>query len=250
MNLCVNARDAMPQGGTLMLSATNLWLKETDFQKPLDAPAGAYIALTIADTGIGMPPETVARIFDPFFTTKEIGKGTGLGLSTTIGILKSHKGFINVSSEVGKGTEFKVFLPAIDTTALEPGKEQTFSPVAQKLILVVDDEASIRSVTQATLEAHHYTVFTANDGKAAIASYAEHNDKINLILLDMMMPLMDGQATIRALKRINPEVKIIAVSGLFSNKELALKVGAKNFLQKPYTSQDLVLMIDELCKPS
>ena len=250
MNLCVNARDAMPQGGTLMLSATNLWLKETDIQKPLDAPAGAYIALTIADTGVGMPPETVARIFDPFFTTKEIGKGTGLGLSTTIGILKSHKGFINVSSEVGKGTEFKVFLPAIDTTALEPVKEQTFSPVAQKLILVVDDEASIRSVTQATLEAHHYTVFTANDGKAAIASYAEHNDKIDLILLDMMMPLMDGQATIRALKRINPEVKIIAVSGLSSNKESALKVGAKNFLQKPYTSQDLVLMIDELCKSS
>ncbi|NJR39200.1 MAG: PAS domain S-box protein [Leptolyngbyaceae cyanobacterium CSU_1_4] len=165
MNLCVNARDAMPQGGTLTLSATNLWLKETDIQKPLDAPAGAYIALTVADTGTGMPPEIVARIFDPFFTTKEIGKGTGLGLSTTIGILKSHKGFINVSSEVGKGTEFKVFLPAIDTTTLEPVKETKVSPMNQKVILVVDDEASIRSVTQATLEAHDYTVFVANDGR-------------------------------------------------------------------------------------
>jgi two-component system, cell cycle sensor histidine kinase and response regulator CckA len=248
MNLCVNARDAMPQGGILSLSATNLWLKETNIQKPLDAPAGAYIAITVADTGSGMPPEIVARIFDPFFTTKEIGKGTGLGLSTTIGILKSHKGFINVSSEVGKGTEFKVFLPAIDTQTMEPVKEPAFSPVAEKLILVVDDEASIRSVIQATLEAHHYSVLIASDGREAIALYAEHNDKINLVLLDMMMPSMDGQTTIRALKKIDPDVKIIAVSGLFSNKELALNAGAKSFLQKPYTNQDLVVMIDELDK--
>ncbi|MBW4517474.1 MAG: PAS domain S-box protein [Timaviella obliquedivisa GSE-PSE-MK23-08B] len=246
MNLCVNARDAMPKGGTLTLSATNLWLKETDIQKPLDAPAGAYIALTVADTGTGMPPEIVARIFDPFFTTKEIGKGTGLGLSTTIGILKSHKGFINVSSEVGRGTVFKVFLPAADTLTLEPVEEAKFSQVNQKLVLVVDDEASIRSVTQATLEAHDYTVFVASDGREAIASYAEHNDKINLVLVDMMMPLMDGQTTIRALKRINPDVKVIAVSGLSSNKELALRAGAKSFLQKPYTSQDLVSLINEL----
>jgi PAS domain S-box-containing protein len=246
MNLCVNARDAMPQGGTLTLSATNLWLKETDIQKPLDAPAGAYIAITVADTGTGMPPEIVARIFDPFFTTKEIGKGTGLGLSTTIGILKSHKGFIDVSSDVGKGTEFKVFLPATDTQTMEPVKEPTFSPVSEKLILVVDDEAPIRSVIQATLEAHHYTVLIASDGREAIALYAEHNDKINLVLLDMMMPSMDGQTTIRALKRIDPEVKIIAVSGLSSNKEIALKAGAKGFLQKPYTNQDLVDLIDGL----
>lgn len=250
MNLCVNARDAMPDGGILTLSASNLWLKEADIRKPLDAPVGAYIAITVADTGTGMSPEIVARIFDPFFTTKEIGTGTGLGLSTTIGILKSHKGFINVSSEVGKGTEFKVFLPAIDTTTMEPVKEAAFSPVTQKLVLVVDDEASIRSVTQATLEAHHYTVLLASDGREAIALYAEHNDTVNLVLLDMMMPSMDGQTTIRALKRIDPDVKIIAVSGLFSNKELALKAGAKSFLQKPYTHQDLVLMIDDVDRNS
>jgi len=244
MNLCVNARDAMPHGGTLTLSATNLWL--TDIQKPPDAPAGAYIAITVADTGTGMPPEIVARIFDPFYTTKEIGKGTGLGLSTTIGILKSHKGFINVSSDVDKGTEFKVFLPAIDTMTMEPVKETVFRSIDQKLILVVDDEAPIRSVTQAMLEAHHYTVFTASDGREAIALYAEHNDKINLVLLDMMMPSMDGQTTIRALKRIDSEVNIIAVSGLCSNKEIALKAGAKGFLQKPYTNQDLVELIDQL----
>lgn len=246
MNLCVNARDAMPHGGTLTLAATNLWLKETNTQKPLDAPVGAYIAITVADTGTGMPPEIVARIFDPFFTTKEIGKGTGLGLSTTIGILKSHKGFINVSSEVGKGTEFKVFLPAIDTQTMEPVKESAFKPIAEKLILVVDDEAAIRSVIEATLEAHHYTVLTANEGKEAIALYAEHNDRVELVLLDMMMPSMDGQTTIRALKRIDPNVKIIAVSGLSSNKESALKAGVKGFLQKPFTSQDLIMMINEL----
>jgi PAS domain S-box-containing protein len=250
MNLCVNARDAMPQDGVLTLSASNLWLKENDPHKPLDAPAGAYIVITVADTGTGMSPEIAARIFDPFFTTKEIGKGTGLGLSTSIGILKSHKGFINVSSRVGKGTEFKVFLPAIDTATMEPVKEPTKEPeavpVKDKLILVVDDESSICTVTQATLEAHHYQVLVANDGQEAIDQYAQHHDTIHLVLLDMMMPLMDGQTTIRALKRIAPQVKIIAVSGLSSNKDLALKAGAKGFLQKPYTSQDLIDLIDQL----
>jgi two-component system, cell cycle sensor histidine kinase and response regulator CckA len=250
MNLCVNARDAMPQGGILTLSANNLWLKENDPQKPLDAPAGAYIVLSVADTGTGMSPEVAARIFDPFFTTKEIGKGTGLGLSTSIGILKSHKGFINVSSRVGKGTEFKVFLPAIDTATMEavkePVKEPEPVPVDQKLILVVDDEASICTVIQATLEAHHYQVLVANNGQEAIDQYAQHNDTIHLVLLDMMMPMLDGQTTIRALKRIDPQVKIIAVSGLSSNKDVALKAGAKGFLQKPYTSEDLVDLIDKL----
>jgi CheY-like chemotaxis protein len=250
MNLCVNARDAMPQGGVLTLSASNLWLQESDPQKPLDAPAGAYIAISVMDTGMGMPPEIVARIFDPFFTTKEVGKGTGLGLSTSIGILKSHKGFINVSSNVGRGTEFKVFLPAIDTTTLEAVKEPPqvieLAPVVdEKVILVVDDEASIRAVTQATLEALHYTVLVANDGREAIDYYAQHNDTINLVLLDMMMPSMDGQTTIQALKRIHPEVKIVAVSGLSSNKDLALKAGAKGFLQKPYSSQDLINLVEE-----
>jgi two-component system, cell cycle sensor histidine kinase and response regulator CckA len=250
MNLCVNARDAMPNGGVLTLSASNLWLKESNPQKPLDAPAGAYIALSVTDTGMGMSPDIVARIFDPFFTTKEVGKGTGLGLSTSIGILKSHKGFINVSSNVGKGTEFKVFLPAIDTTTMEPVKEpiqeMASAPVDKKVILVVDDEASIRAVTQATLETHHYTVLVANDGREAIDHYAQHNDTINLVLLDMMMPSMDGQTTIRSLKRIDPEVKVIAVSGLSSNKDLALKAGAKGFLQKPYSSQELMDLIEEL----
>jgi two-component system, cell cycle sensor histidine kinase and response regulator CckA len=249
MNLCVNARDAMPNGGVLTLAASNFWLKESDPQKPLDAPAGAYIAISVTDTGMGMSPEIVARIFDPFFTTKEVGKGTGLGLSTSIGILKSHKGFINVSSNLGKGTEFKVVLPAIDTTTMEavqePTQEIESTPVDKKVILVVDDEASIRAVTQATLETHHYTVLVANDGREAIDYYAQHNDTINLVLLDMMMPSMDGQTTIRSLKRIDPEVKIIAVSGLSSNKDLALKAGAKGFLQKPYSSQELIDLIEE-----
>jgi two-component system, cell cycle sensor histidine kinase and response regulator CckA len=248
MNLCVNARDAMPHGGTLTLSASNLWLKENDPQKPLDAPAGAYIAISVADTGTGMPPEITARIFDPFFTTKEIGKGTGLGLSTTIGILKSHKGFINVSSDVGKGTEFKVFLPAIDTATMEPVKEPTkleTPQVTQKLILVVDDEVTIRTVTQATLEAHQCRVLAASDGREAIEQYAQHSD-IDLVILDMMMPSMDGQTTIRALKKIDPGVKVIAVSGLASNKEIALEAGANAFLQKPYINQDLIDLMDEL----
>jgi two-component system, cell cycle sensor histidine kinase and response regulator CckA len=251
MNLCVNARDAMPQGGTLTLSANNLWLKQTDPQKPLDAPEGAYIVISVTDTGTGMPPEVTARIFDPFFTTKEIGQGTGLGLSTTIGILKSHRGFINVASQVGKGTEFKVFLPAIDTRTMEPIqepiKEPEVPPIEKQLILVVDDEATIRTVTQATLEAHHYTVLVASDGREAIDQYAQQ-EGISLVILDMMMPSMDGQTTIRALKKIDPHVKIIAVSGLAPNKESALEAGALAFLQKPYSNQDLIDLIDELNK--
>jgi PAS domain S-box-containing protein len=250
MNLCVNARDAMPQGGTLTLAATNLWLTETDPQKPPDAIAGAYIAITVADTGIGMPPEVAARIFDPFFTTKEIGKGTGLGLSTTIGILKSHRGFINVSSTVGKGSAFKVFLPAIDANTMEPvqeiAKEIEEAPTEKKIVLVVDDEAPIRAVTQATLEAHHYKVLMASDGREAIDCYAQNSDEIALVLLDMMMPTLDGQAAIHALHTINPDVKIIAVSGLSSNKEIALKAGAKGFLQKPFATQELVDKIDRI----
>ena len=174
MNLCVNARDAMPDGGTLSIVAENSNIDENYARIHIDAQVGAYVLVTIADTGIGIPPELVDRIFDPFFTTKEIGKGTGLGLSTVIGIIKSHHGFIDVYSELGNGTRFKIYLPATDASEAIITNDAPPLLGQGELILVVDDEVAIREITKATLETHGYQTLIASDGIEAIALYAEH----------------------------------------------------------------------------
>jgi two-component system, cell cycle sensor histidine kinase and response regulator CckA len=242
MNLCVNARDAMPNGGTLKITVENLVVDENYTKMNLDAKVGSYVVITITDTGIGITPETLDRIFEPFFTTKELGKGTGLGLSTVLGIVKSHGGFINVYSEVGKGSEFKVYLPAIDAMETAEEQDQELPQGSGELILVVDDEAAIREITKASLENHNYQAITACDGIEAIALYAENRDKISVVLTDMVMPSMDGATTIRTLRKINPEVKIIAVSGLASSDKVntAYQMGVKAFLSKPYTAKKLL----------
>jgi PAS domain S-box-containing protein len=245
MNLCVNARDAMPNGGTLTICAENFLVDENYARMHLDAQVGSYIAITVSDTGVGIAPEILDRIFEPFYTTKEFGKGTGLGLSTVLGIIKSHGGFINVYSEIGKGSQFKVFLPAQQTpeTLEEPEKELPSGN--GELILVVDDEDSIRDITKTSLEIHNYKAITACDGIEAIALYAEHRDEISVVLTDMLMPSMDGLTTIRTLKKINPNVKIIAVSGLASTEKVnaAADIGVKAFLSKPYTAKQLLQTI-------
>lgn len=245
MNLCVNARDAMPNGGTLTICAENFLVDENYARMHLDAKVGAYVAITVADTGVGIAPEIIDRIFEPFYTTKEFGKGTGLGLSTVLGIVKSHGGFVSVYSEIGKGSQFKVFLPAqqIPESLEEPEKEL---PTGNgELILVVDDEDSIRDITKTSLETHNYKAITASDGIEAIALYAEHRDEISVVLTDMLMPSMDGLTTIRTLKKINPNVKIIAVSGLASTEKVnaAADIGVKAFLSKPYTAKQLLQTI-------
>ncbi|TBR59596.1 hybrid sensor histidine kinase/response regulator [Westiellopsis prolifica IICB1] len=245
MNLCVNARDAMPMGGSLGISGENFLVDENYARMHFDARIGAYVAITVCDTGVGITPEILDRIFEPFYTTKEFGKGTGLGLSTVLGIVKSHGGFINVYSEIGKGSQFKVFLPAqqIPETTEEPEKELPSGN--GELILVVDDEDSIRDITKTSLETHNYKAITACDGIEAIALYAEYRDKISVVLTDMLMPSMDGLTTIRTLKKINPQVKIIAVSGLASTEKVnaATDIGVKAFLSKPYTAKQLLQTI-------
>ncbi|ARV57376.1 hybrid sensor histidine kinase/response regulator [Nostocales cyanobacterium HT-58-2] len=242
-NLCVNARDAMPNGGTLSISAENLWIDENYARMHLEAKTGPYILITVSDTGVGISSEILDRIFEPFFTTKEQGKGTGLGLSTVIGIVKSHGGFVSVYSELGAGTSFKVYLPAVQGMETQPAQEEPEVLAGHgELILVVDDEPSIQEITKASLETYNYKILTANDGIEAIALYAQHKDKIGAVLIDMMLPVLDGLTAMRTLQKINPKVKIVATSGLMSSSKLAGAVGSgvKTFLSKPYTVKELL----------
>ncbi|MEO8891769.1 MAG: response regulator, partial [Coleofasciculaceae cyanobacterium] len=248
MNLCVNARDAMPQGGTLTISAKTIFIDENYARLNLDAKVGSYIFLMVTDTGTGVSSEILDRIFEPFFTTKEIGKGTGLGLSTVIGIIKSHGGFVKVYSEVGVGTQFQIYFPAVDIPETLPIVESSLPKGYGELILVVDDEMAIREITKASLEAYNYQAITASNGIEAVAIYAEHHDRISVVLTDMMMPSMDGPTTIRTLQKINPDVKIIAVSGLASSDKMVQSTGTgvKTFLSKPYTTQELLESIEQV----
>ena len=245
LNLCVNARDAMPDGGCLTITVENVVLDEQYATMHLEAKAGRFVCINVIDSGSGIPPAILDKIFEPFFTTKQVGKGTGLGLSTVMAIVKSHAGFINAYSEPGKGTTFKVYLPATEASSETRGETIALpAPPRGKgeTILVVDDEASILTITSKTLEAFGYRTLTADDGADAVALYAQHRDKIAAVLTDMAMPVMDGAATIRALRKINPAIKIITASGLNANGGTARASGDgfKYFLTKPYTAGTLL----------
>ncbi len=250
MNLCVNARDAMLDGGVLSISAENLLIDENFARINIDAKVGPYIAVTVSDTGTGIAQEIRGRIFEPFFTTKEPGKGTGLGLSTALGIVKNHGGFINVYSEIGNGTAFKVYLPAITTIETQKAEDRQteLSAGNRELILVVDDEPQILEITQAILEKSGYRVITANNGAEALALYNQNSYEIKVILIDMMMPVMDGPMSIRELRKANPEVKIIAVSGLTERDKLEIiaETQANTFLKKPYNAEKLLKAVKEV----
>ncbi len=252
MNLCVNSRDAMPEGGSISIKAENVFVDENYARMHLEAKPGRFVMVTVADTGPGMSAEVQSRIFEPFFTTKEMTKGTGLGLSTALTIVKSHGGFINVYSELHKGSQFTLYLPAVDRPgASDSVALQTNLPLGNgELVLVVDDEESIREITRGTLETFGYQVLTAGDGTEALALYADKNNEIAVVLTDMVMPFMDGPATIRALQRMNPKVRIIAASGLGVGQragEGALE-GVSVFLNKPYTAERLLNALAQVLK--
>jgi PAS domain S-box-containing protein len=248
MNLAVNAHDAMPDGGTLIISAENLWIDESYARMYVDAKVGPYIAIAITDTGVGIAPEIMDRIFDPFFTTKEVGKGTGLGLSTVVGIIKSHGGFVSVHSEVGKGSRFQVYLPSSQLGDTQITADEEILNGNGELILVVDDESTICEIAKTTLETHNYRVLSACDGIEALALYAQEKNNISAVLIDMMMPGMDGSTTILTLQRMNSHVKIIAMSGLIVNWSNAQKMSLeiKKFLPKPFTSQALLSTLQQV----
>jgi two-component system, cell cycle sensor histidine kinase and response regulator CckA len=250
LNLSVNARDAMmPQGGTLRISAANVTLDATEASMIDGGRPGAYVCIQVSDTGVGMSPAVMARMFEPFFTTKEAGKGTGLGLSTTIGIVRNHGGFVDVRSTPGAGTTFKVYFPAAVDAAAEA---ETIAPVEiprghGELVLIVDDEPGVRAVTEETLKEFGYRVVTASDGAEACAVFAQERGAVDVVLTDLMMPVMDGAAMIRALKRMDPEVPIIAVSGHSTPEHEAVANGAgvSAFLSKPYRTQTLLHTLQE-----
>jgi CheY-like chemotaxis protein len=224
----------------LKIADENQFIDETYSRMHLDAHAGSYVVITVSDTGIGIPPEILEHIFEPFFTTKGVGQGTGLGLSTVLGIIKNYDGFVKVQSEAGKGTKFSVYLPVAEGTITEPIVEEELPQGHGELILLVDDEAVVQQTTKAALENYNYKTLIANDGIEAIALYVEYQQDISVVLIDIIMPNMDGLTTIRTLRAINPQVKIIGTSGLPTNHDRVLAAGAMAFLSKPYTSHELL----------
>jgi PAS domain S-box-containing protein len=251
MNLCVNARDAMPAGGRLTLAAENSRLDADAARTNVAARPGPYVLLTVADTGTGIPPAILDKIFDPFFTTKEVGKGTGLGLSTVLGIVKSHGGFLNVDSEVGKGTRFLVYLPALVLARPAPPEEKPAELPAGggELILVVDDESSVRGVATAILEGSGYRVLAAQNGAEALTLFKEHREEIGAVLTDMMMPVLDGPATIAALLQLGCRVPIVAASGLAEAAPPAESIpGVRAVLAKPFPAEQLVRIVAEVLR--
>lgn len=246
MNLCVNARDAMPEGGILLITAENRQVDDAFAQLHLAARTGPYVVITVADTGIGIPPEILHRIFDPFFTTKAVGKGTGLGLSAVLGIVESHGGFLDVDSQVNQGSRFTVYLPAAVGATAEGEEEGEVWLSQPATVLVVDDEPSICEITRTTLELHRYQVLTATDGVSAISLMATYKQRIDTVLMDLMMPAMDGLQTLPLLRQIHPSVNAIAMSGLNSKEAVmqAERLGFQGVLAKPFTTKELLLALN------
>jgi PAS domain S-box-containing protein len=251
MNLCINARDAMPNGGELTVSVADVELDEHDAATNGNIRPGSYVVFSVTDNGTGISPEIRDRIFDPFFTTKSVGKGTGLGLSIATGIIKSHGGCINVESSPNHGSCFNVYLPAHHAVQHDAVQGRTAGLVRgnNELILVVDDEAPIRNITRQTLNIFGYRAITAGNGAEAVACYSRQKDEIALVVVDMMMPVMDGPATIRALVQINPEIKIIAASGLTSEGQINSPT-IRAFLPKPYSADKMLAAIHEVLHPN
>lgn len=242
LNLAVNARDAMPGGGKLTISADNLTVGESYARRHLNLQPGRYVRLSVSDTGMGMDAVTQSRIFEPFFTTKEKGKGTGMGLAMVYGIIRNHGGHIEVQSEVGIGTTFRIHLPITDKkVGVESPLADSPIPKGSETLLVVDDEEVIRSLAEEALTQFGYTVLLANNGREALSLYEHQRDRIALVVLDMIMPELGGEATYQRLKQVNPSIKVLLSSGYSSTAQVQslLNAGVAGFVQKPYQIREL-----------
>ncbi|HEV2246306.1 MAG TPA: ATP-binding protein [Terriglobia bacterium] len=252
LNLCVNARDAMPSGGALTLAADNVELGEAEAKEIREATPGAYVMLLVSDSGTGIPPEVMPRIFDAFFTTKEPGKGTGLGLSTSSRIVRSHGGAIGLKSEVGAGTTFEIYLPRAEQgpqTALPATPTLAEASGRGELILFVDDDRSVREMVGPALMEHGYGVVSAANGAEALAVHNQHEREIRLILTDMAMPVMDGTDMLSILHRRNPQLPMVVMSGTYNPEKEALPPGVVAFLAKPFRLEQLLGVIADTIHP-
>jgi PAS domain S-box-containing protein len=240
MNLFVNAADAMPEGGDIFLRTINI--PHGDMKGKLYNPKpGDYVLLTVTDTGIGMDPKTVERIFEPFFTTKELGRGTGLGLASVYGIVKGHAGYVDVESEKGRGTTFKIYLPASKREVYKTIEPPDHISKGTGTVLLVDDEEMVLEVGEKLLKAMGYHVLTAREGREAIEVYKKHRETVDLVLLDIIMPNMKGGEVFDCLKEINPDIKVLLSSGYSIDGEASkiLERGGKGFIQKPFDMEQL-----------
>ena len=247
LNLYVNAWQAMPGGGELYLRTENITLDKS-YVKPFDIKPGRYVKISISDTGIGMDEATRQRIFEPFFTTKEMGRGTGLGLASAYGIIKNHEGFINVYSEQGQGTTFNIYLPASDKEIIKEKELPCELLKGTETVLFVDDEEMIREVGGALLGQLGYKVLSAGNGKEAVEVYSNNKDKIDMVVLDMIMPEMGGDKAYDKMKEINPDIKVLLSSGYSVNGDATkiMKRGCDGFIQKPFNMKQLSKSIREI----
>lgn len=251
MNLCLNARDAMPEGGTLTIRLEKIPLDEASARIHLKAKPGTYIVISISDTGTGIPPELIDKIFDPFFTTKPLGQGTGLGLPTVLGIAESHGGFVHVESQLNNGATFQVFLPAAPAdkeAAANQAHQFAFEKGNGELILVVDDEPAVRRLAETVLSRNGYRAMLAVEGREGLEYFEQHRDEIKLVISDLMMPHMDGLALVRALREKRSNVKTIIITGLGEENRMseAKAAGADAVLNKPFTAEQLLINIRQL----
>jgi two-component system, cell cycle sensor histidine kinase and response regulator CckA len=257
LNLCVNARDAIIYSSTGNLGRGEIRIQtsvvtNSELRKKFsEASAPEYVCIAVSDTGKGMDEETKQKIYEPFFTTKERGKGTGLGLSVVYGILKSHHGHIEVESDIGQGTTFRLYLPVTEALATPPLPREDGTPTdirGKETILLVEDEQNLLGLMKTALERAGYAVLTAMDGLSAIKTYSLNKDKIALVLTDLGLPKLDGAAVFTSLMEIDPKVKIILASGYLDPtlKSNLLRSGAKEFIQKPYSPNVVLRKIREV----
>ncbi|MFH0960794.1 MAG: response regulator, partial [Pseudomonadota bacterium] len=249
MNLGVNARDAMPDGGTLTIETNNVRLGQEYCSAHIETIPGNYVLLTVSDSGQGMDKATLAHIFEPFFSTKAVGKGTGLGLATVYGIVKQHGGHITCYSELGHGATFKIYLPARQTDSdLEAPIHETIVTGGTETILLVDDEDDIRDLGATLLSEFGYNIITAGNGKEAIEIYKREGYRISLVILDLIMPVMDGRQCLTEILRVNPESKVVIASGYSESGPAngVMSAGAMGFVQKPYDIRQLLNTIREI----
>lgn len=249
MNLSVNARDAMPDGGTLTLAAHNATVSPDDARRNIEADPGDYVCIQVSDTGTGIPDDVVDKIFEPFFSTKPEGEGTGLGLSTAYSIVKSHDGFIDVQSEKGEGTTFRVYLPMAEKDAERraSGDAAELREGSGELVLVVDDEEFILDTAKETLEGVGYRTLTAGGAEAALEIIQEHGSEVDAVITDLRMPHINGLDLIRALRTDHPDLPIVAASGLADGRtDEAVEAGAQTFLAKPFTAEKLQAALQDV----